>query len=123
MALIFEKIPATKNAAVYLVEDKVQNKRVNFCVYLRPPGFPIANRDAVVLCFFGKDGIFTSHEAAVCAVAIKDRRQLGKGSKARLGVLYIESANDAAADPDQLTKLKDIAVFASKYLSIRKPSE
>ena len=45
------------------------------------------------------------------------------GKRSRTGVLYIESGNDAAADPEQLDKLKEIAAFASKYLSIKTPDE
>jgi hypothetical protein len=123
LSLIFERIPATRNAAVFLAEGKPQGKKVGLCAFLRPPKFSIADSDAVIRCFLDKEGVITSGNGAICAVAIKDRKKIGTGLKSRLGVLYIESANDTAADPDQLAKLKEIAVFASKYLSIPTPGQ
>lgn len=87
------------------------------------PDFSIADGELAGLCMVGKDPILTSHQGSMCAVAIKDRKKLGKGPKTRLGALYIESANDSAADPQQLDKLKEVALYTSKYLSFKKPSD
>jgi hypothetical protein len=60
LSLIFERIPAIKNAALILAEGKPQRNKWNFCAFQRPPDFSIADKDAVVRCFFGKDGVVTA---------------------------------------------------------------
>jgi len=120
VALMFDKIPETIRAGVMTSTGQNKDGSWGFDLASRPASLTPADIDPEVFrkTFFDKAGWITARNGTICGVCIKNPKKLGIGPKSRLGFLYVETANDAPPDPDRVKKLRDIATFASKYLSI-----
>jgi hypothetical protein len=114
LALIFQKIPAATKAAVCMAEG---NRTGEFSS-IRYPGVFEIDAEVLYRAFFWKLGMASNEEGTICAAAIMDPNDPLLAQENRLGVLYMESRNDADPDPSQLMTLEDIAFFAWEYLSI-----